>query len=265
MNEYKKGKSKLGKNHRLIQSLSRAFAIIDCFDETNKELTLNDISEKVNLNINTTRGLVQTLLYHNYLSFDKEDRKYRLGSIFIDKAEIAQYDYTEKIIDLIRGNLQKIADEYSVSTRFHAVENVNITTLIERSPSHSRYILTIHLQTDFPLYASASGKLILAHLSESHRDNILSNTRWEKYGSDTILDRETLEKQLEEVVEKDVSLEQNELGNGYSSIAIPVFKDGNLVYTISAVSTTQLINDSYEELLAELRKVRERIYNLSVF
>ena len=50
------------KNQRLIQSLSRAFAIIDCFDEEHKELTLNDISDMVALNINTTRGLVQTLV-----------------------------------------------------------------------------------------------------------------------------------------------------------------------------------------------------------
>lgn len=255
----------MSKNNRLIQSLSRAFAIIDCFDETQKELTLNQISQKVNLNINTTRGLVQTLLHYNYLSFDKEDRKYRLGSIFIDKIEIARFDYTERIMDLIHGDLQRIADKYSVSTRFHAVENINITTLIERSPSRSRYILTIHLQTDFPLYASASGKLILAHLSKSHRDNILSSTRWEKYGEGTILEREILEAQLEKIAEKGISMETNELGDGYSSLAIPVFKDNKLVYTLSAVSTTQLINDSYEELVAELREVREKIYSLADF
>lgn len=255
----------MGKNNRLIQSLSRAFAIIDCFDETHKELTLNQISKKVKLNINTTRGLVQTLLHYNYLSFDEQDKKYRLGSIFLDKAENAQYDYTEKIIDTIRGDLQAIADKYSVSSRFHAVDNINIATLMERSPSRSRYILTIHLQTDFPLYASASGKLILAHLSEAHRENILNTARWEKYGTGTITDREVLEEQLEEIVENDVSIEKNELGEGYSSLAIPVFKDGELVYTISVVSTTQLIKDSYEELLSEVRKIREKIYQLPNF
>ncbi len=253
------------KNQRLIQSLSRAFAIIDCFDEEHKELTLNDISEMVELNINTTRGLVQTLLHYNYLSFDQKDRNYRLGSVFLEKAEIAQYDYTENIIDMIRGDLQHIADKYSVTSRFHSVENITITTLLERSPSRSRYVLSIHLQTDFPLYASASGKLILANLSESHRNDILDKTRWEKYGSDTILDRKTLEEQLKIIAENDVSVERNELGHGYSSIAIPVFKGKKMAYTISAFSTTQLINDSYEEVLAELRAVRDKIYELPNF
>lgn len=255
----------MGKNHRLIQSLSRAFAIIDCFDDEHKELTLNEISTIVELNINTTRGLVQTLLHYNYLSFDEEERNYRLGSVFLEKAEIAQYDYTENIIDMIRGDLQRIADKYSVTSRFHSVENIKITTLMERSPSRSRYTLSIHLQTDFPLYASASGKLILANLNDSHREDILNKTRWEKYGSDTILDREVLEEQLEEIAENDVSIEKNELGDGYSSVAIPVFKGKKLEYTISAFSTTQLVKDSYDEVLCELRAIRDKIYELPNF
>lgn len=255
----------MSSSYKIIQSLSRAFSIIDCFTEDEKELTLNEISEKVALNINTTRGLVQTMLHYNYITFDEEDRLYRLGSIFIDKAEIAQFDFTEKIIDTIRDDLQRIADQYFVSTRFHSVENVSISTLIEKRPSRSRYMLTIHNQSDFPLTASASGKIILAHLKTEHLQKVLDEVRWEKYGQGTITDRETLESQLKNVAENDVSIERDELGDGYSSIAVPVFREGKLVYTISVVSTTQLIDDSFEELIKELRAIRDQIYHLSVF
>lgn len=252
-------------SYKIIQSLSRAFLIIDCFTEDEKELTLNDISEKVGLNINTTRGLVQTMLHYNYLSYDAHDKNYRLGSIFLEKIEIAQYDYTEKIIEMIRGDLQRVADQYFVSTRFHSVENLSILTLLERRPSRSRYMLTIHNQTDFPLTASASGKLILAHLTDDHLNQVLDKVRWEKYGQGTITDRKILELQLMDVAKNDVSIERDELGDGYASIAVPVLREGQLVYTISAVSTTQLINDSYDELIGALRGIRSQIYHLSEF
>lgn len=252
-------------NYKLIQSLSRAFTIIDCFSVDEKELTLNEISEKVNLNINTTRGLVQTLLHYNYLSYEEHDRTYRLGAIFLEKVEIAQYDYTEKIIRIIRDDLQQIADKYSVSSRFHAVKNLNITNIVECRPSRSRYMLAIHSQTDFPLHASASGKLILAHLNEEHQNHVLNKISWEKYGNSTITNRADLESQLVDVKANGVSVEKDELGDGYSSIAIPVFKGGNLVYTLSVVSTTQLIQDSHNDLLNELRNIREQIYELSEF
>ena len=94
---------------------------------------------------------------------------------------------------------------------------------------------------------------------------VLDEARWEKYGQGTITDRETLESQLKNVAENDVSIERDELGDGYSSIAVPVFREGKLVYTISVVSTTQLIDDSFEELIKELRAIRDQIYHLSVF
>lgn len=252
-------------SYKIIQSLSRAFMIVDCFTVDEKELTLNEISEKVELNINTTRGLVQTMLHYNYLSFDADDKKYRLGSIFLEKMDIAKFDYTEKIIEMIRDDLQRTADQFSVSIRFHSVENLSITTILERKPSRSRYMLTIHNQTDFPLNASASGKLILAHLSDEHLEQVLGNLRFEKYGQGTITERSVLEKQLMDISKNGVSIERDELGDGYASIAIPVFREGQLVYTISAVSTTQLIDDSYDGLLQALRSIREQIYSLSEF
>ena len=55
---------------KLIQSIQRAFEIIECFNEDNEELRLNDISTMLNLNINTTRGIVNTLVYFSYLEHD---------------------------------------------------------------------------------------------------------------------------------------------------------------------------------------------------
>ena len=56
------------KEVRLIQSIQRAFNIIDCFNNDNTELSLPQISEKVKLHINTTRGIVNTLVANGYLA-----------------------------------------------------------------------------------------------------------------------------------------------------------------------------------------------------
>lgn len=250
--------------YKLIQSLSRAFSIIDCFTEDEKELTLNEISSQLGLNINTTRGLVQTLLYYDYLAFDSESNVYRLGTIYLEKAEIAQFDYTEKIIQLIKGDLQKIADKYAVSTRLIEIDNLNTSTVIECRPSRSRYILTVHKQTDFPLYASATGKLILAQLPENYRNRVIDNINWLKYGKKTFINKDDLLNDLECIQEKQISYEEDELGDGYSSVAIPVFRDNNLLFSMSVASTTQIIRDHSDELIDEMKLVREKIYDKTV-
>ena len=58
------------KSINVIQSIQRAINILNCFNQNELELSLNVISEKVKLNINTTRGLVNSLvanklIYHH--------------------------------------------------------------------------------------------------------------------------------------------------------------------------------------------------------
>jgi len=250
----------LASKYKLIQSLSRAFSIIDCFNENERELTLNEISQKVDLNINTTRGLVQTLLHYNYLSYDEEDNTYRLGLVYIEKADIAQFDYTEKIIQLIRSDLQKIADKYSVSSRLLSIDHLSTTSIIVRRPSRSRYILAIHDQTDFPLYASATGKLILAYMDKKERDEVLSRMKLVKYGKKTILDRTELEENLDKIAAEELAFEREELGDGYSSIAVPIFKDDDLVYSVSVVGTTQIVAGNAEDIIHDLQAIKKDIY-----
>ena len=64
------------KEVRLIQSIQRAFDIINCFSEQSPKLTLPKISEMLSLNINTTRGIVNTLVANGYLEHDSETNIY---------------------------------------------------------------------------------------------------------------------------------------------------------------------------------------------
>ncbi len=245
--------------YKLIQSLSRAFSIINCFSEQEKELTLSEISKRVELNINTTRGLVQTLLHYHYLAYDSATHLYRLGKIYLEKAEIAQFDITEQAIQLVKNDLQELADKYTISGRLISINDLNTSTVLERRPSRSRYILMIHNQSDFPLYASATGKLILAYLDEESFNQVIENIRWIRYGKNTIMDPEQLRINIQEVKEKNVSFEADELGDGYSSIALPVLLNNELVFTLSVVSTTQIINQNENELIEGLKSIRDKI------
>ena len=68
---------------KLIQSLQRAFEIINCFDFDTKYLSINEIALKVDLNPNTVRSIVQTLVFFGYLNHNKKDNNYSLGYIYV--------------------------------------------------------------------------------------------------------------------------------------------------------------------------------------
>ena len=83
----------MDKTPRTIQSLARAFAILDCFDAVHPKLSLSEISKLVKLNVNTTRGLVNTLVHFQYLSRDEAENDYHLGLAFVPKANLVEDQY----------------------------------------------------------------------------------------------------------------------------------------------------------------------------
>ena len=62
----------MNNNPKNIQSVQRAIDIINCVAEAERKISLKEISSKLGLNINTARGLAQTLLANGFLSKDVE-------------------------------------------------------------------------------------------------------------------------------------------------------------------------------------------------
>ena len=65
-----------------IQSLERAFAILELFEDNNKKMSVKEISSALELSKSTVFGLINTLSNLGYLMQDSETLKYNLGYTF---------------------------------------------------------------------------------------------------------------------------------------------------------------------------------------
>jgi len=74
------------KELKTIQSVQRAIDIINCIADAGKKISLKEIGEELDLNVNTARGLVQTLLSNGFLARDLEQGTYSLGYEFYTKS-----------------------------------------------------------------------------------------------------------------------------------------------------------------------------------
>jgi len=237
---------------KLIQSIQRAFEIIDCFNEENEELRLNDISKMLDLNINTTRGIVNTLVYYSYLSHDKEKNVYKLGYVFLPKFKLLKNRDNNVFIENLQEFLKNISNKYEVNTRFHHIVDSNITKILSEEPDSSRYFLYIKDSKELPLNATSSGKLILKYSSKEFFENYIKNIPKEKLSPNTIIKQEKLIEELKKIDEKGYSIEIDEVSLGISSIAVPIVKSEQLVSTISATGTTEIIRENSQNIANEI-------------
>lgn len=232
------------KNHRLIQSLQRAGAILDCFDTVHPKLKLWDIANMLNLNINTTRGLVNTLVYLNYLSYDEEDGNYFLGYAFIPKANLVEEQLLFHTKNKIKPFLKILANEFQMSTRLQMVASAQLITIYTEVPENSRYLLMTRSRTPFPLHATSSGKLYLAYLDKGIQEEYVRETNFTRYTPKTITNKDHLLTELRNIVKYGYALELGEINEGIGSIAFPLLNSKRLCYgTISLSAATAEIKE----------------------
>lgn len=237
---------------KLIQSIQRAFEIIDCFNEDNEELKLNDISKMLNLNINTTRGIVNTLVYFSYLEHDQEKNVYKLGYIFLPKSKLLKNRNDDIFFNNLETFLKEIANKYNVNSRFHKILENNIVKILSEEPDESRYFLYIKDSKELPLNATSSGKLILKYSDEDFLQNYLNNIPEKKVSENTITTKSEMIEELENIDKKGYSTEIDEVAIGISSVAVPIIKSDKLVATISATAPTKTIKENSDDIAQEI-------------
>ena len=178
------------KSINVIQSIQRAINILNCFNQNELELSLNVISEKVKLNINTTRGLVNSLVANKLIYHNKKNNTYSIGDYFLIKSNLVLNNNMNRAKELSTDLLDLLSQKFNVSSRLQIITDDSIFTALTVDPQNSHYILTSTRSLNFPLHATSSGKLFLCYKKKD-----LSKIKLEKFTENTIINIEKLKEE----------------------------------------------------------------------
>jgi len=235
-------------NLKLIQSLERAFNIINCFDEYNEELSLAQISKMTGIHINTARGLVNTLVHYSYIDYDKAKNSYKLGYIFFSKNQIIKDRDNLLLFNNLEDFFTKLANKYQVTTRYHLVKNQSLVRILNEEPNQSRYVLYVRDSMNLPLNATSSGKLILKYSSNDFISNYMSNAKSNSLTDQTKLTLQELSEDFNLIDHSGYSKEFDEVSIGISSVAVPIMINSELMATISATGPSEIIKNNLVDI-----------------
>lgn len=232
--------SKQAKQSTYIQSIQRAAAIMRSFTETEPELSVMELSRRLDLHKSTVSRMLATLQHERLVDQNPETGKYRLGLGLIGLAGVA----------LGRLNSRAASQPYLTDLANDTQETVNVAVLdghecvnIERafSPQPIRYMGWIGRRS--PLHCTASGRVLLAFMSDEEKTAVLP-TPLPAYTPTTITTRKELEQSLTLVCQHGYAIVQEEYEEGFSSIAAPLFNHkGNVMGTIAISGPTYRMDE----------------------
>ncbi len=216
-----------------VQSLDRAFDILELISRERRGLTLTDIGKKVGLPRSTTFRLLASLKRRGYIEKDEKSNIYRLGLEFIELSSslLNNLELKTEAEPFLRHLSQQTS-----STVFLAIRqglDVVYYDKIEKFDDIRKYSI-VGLRR--PLYCTSLGKSLLSGLNDQEIRDLHKDMEFEQHTANTITDIESLIKEINMVKRKGWALDNEEVLLGLICVGAPIYDYRNMV--IAAVSTS---------------------------
>jgi IclR family transcriptional regulator, KDG regulon repressor len=202
-----------------VQSLARAFSILEEVARSRDGINLAELSRKVGLHNSTTFHLVKTMVSLGYIRQIKDDKRYRIGRPLFALAANALDEI--EMVSLATPVLEDLSRETGESGHF-AVPMGDSVVVIARTAGPGAFQLTERVGVVRPAHCTALGKVILAALKQDQLDGFLRRAELTQVTPTSITDAAALKKNLEDVRQSGVAFDDAEFNPEVRCIAVPV-------------------------------------------
>ena len=247
---------------KTIQSLERAFAILELFQNNKSELSLKEISVSLNLNKSTTFGLVNSLTTLGYLLQNEDNQKYSLGLKILSLTNAVKTNNI--LIRASRPYLEELSAKYRETVHSAQELNGSIVYLDKVEADTSIYINT-QMGTKNYMHCTGVGKVLLAYKSPEELDMFLDQPL-KPLTFNTITDPDDFKKEMSKIHENGYGGDDEEIEIGLSCVAVPVMRAENKPgFAISLAGPTVRMNEHkkrgvVDDLKNTAAKLSEIIY-----
>lgn len=204
----------------MVKSANRVISILEYCGTASKGLKHADIARALGIPTSSLSALLEGLVKSKYLAYDPGSRTYTLGPQVLVLAGwyLASFDLIEMAYPVLRALVADIGESASL-----AVKKEGEVIYIAKVDSPQPLSRIIVVGSCAPLYASASGKVFLAHLSEEELERYLASTPLKPFTGHTVVDSEKLKQDLQKFRAEGLALNDQELNDGIVAMAAPVF------------------------------------------
>ncbi|MGH6681793.1 MAG: IclR family transcriptional regulator [Bradyrhizobium sp.] len=202
-----------------VQSLARAFGILEQVARSRDGINLADLSRKVGLHNSTTFHLVKTMVSLGYIRQTKDDKRYRIGRPLFALAASALDEI--EMVSLATPVLAELSRETGESGHF-AVPMGDSVIVIARTAGPGAFQLTERVGVVRPAHCTALGKVILAALKPEQLDGFFARAELSSVTPSSITEAGALRKNLEDVRQSGIAFDDGEFNSEVRCIAVPV-------------------------------------------
>lgn len=247
-------------NNLTNKSVIKAMGLLGALGRFPDGVTATELAQSVRFSRPTVFRLLQSLVQTGFV--EKFDSRYSLGWKIAQLGRLA--DPHGGLVARIKPVLDALADELNEMVGYAVVHGEGEFDLVaEASSSRLLTLSQGYVGREFPLHASATGKIVLAEMSDDAVRGILPK-RLPRLTAQTITSRDELLRTLAQVRSRQYAIIDDELEESLFSLAIPVRNaSAQLIGVISATGPSpRMKHRDFDHLVTALRAKAMNIVSL---
>ena len=189
-----------------------------CLFLSQREIGVTDTARRLKMDKSTVSRLLTTLRQHAFVEADPVTKRYRLGHavLHLSAALYDQLDLRRVALPVMQRLREGCGETLTLETRVG-----DVRVCIEQLPSLHEIRRVVDIGQRLPLYAGASGKLLLAFADEE-TEPLLQRLRLQRLAPGTPRTVVALRSEIERIRVAGYAVTVDEVVNGVSGIAAPL-------------------------------------------
>ncbi|MGA7985998.1 MAG: IclR family transcriptional regulator [Burkholderiales bacterium] len=213
------GAAEPAKERAGIQSIERAFAILEEVARHRDGIGLAELAKRVGLHSSTTFHLVRTMVLLGYVNQPRDSKKYRVGRRLFTLAAGALDEI--ELVNIATPVLERLTLDTGEASHF-AIRSGEEIVVVAKTAGGGRFQLVDRSGAVRPAHATALGKVLLAALDPAELERFLETHQLAPYTARTIVEREALRHELENVRKSGIAFDDGEFDAEVRCVAVAV-------------------------------------------
>ncbi len=232
-----------------IQSVDRALSILEVAAECDDGVSVSDMSDVLGLNVSTCHHLISTLAHRGFLSHLGRTRGYALGPRLRELVELA--DQVPDHATILSPELRAVGQRLGHGIQFATLSETSLMTRLSFPAAGEGISEPDEVEKMAALHATATGKAILAWITDNELARIISVNGLACYTPRTITTLSRLTEELRLVRRRKFAVDDQEFCEGIVCIGAAIRAvAGAVIGSISVTLEAERATDEYRDFLA---------------
>jgi DNA-binding IclR family transcriptional regulator len=234
----------------MVKSAVRVIRILELVGKRGDGCLHSEIADTLDIPRGSLTPLLIDLRELGYIDYDEKTRRYSLGAEVLTLSNA--YLRHLNVVQIGEPILRDVFREIHEFTSLVIAKNAEVVKVCEYAVPDP---LAYHLQVGEagPMHATAGGKALLAFMSASLREHILSCIDFRRFTEHTIQSKDALVKELKAIKAGAIAYCREEYLEGMISMALPVFNAENQAVAAIGINTRSVrFTRAHERKVAEV-------------